>query len=821
MTRPPRSHRITEADIENSVVWPLLSGIEYLSIPPEQIASKKFIPPRDIGKGASFVRGFAPDYLVYANRLPAMAVEAKPPNEPAELAYAQARLYAAEINSAYRTGINPIHWILGTNGTTVLFGPWDAQPLVAWVIGVGGIQPGRETLTMVENAGWPALQALSARHSNLLQRERHSSPVYLFGGQARLNRRLGQNSLSDVMAPLIRRYFDTDSPEEKDEILEKAYVDSELTTRYARTFENFLRDKNVPIYAPSVKPLEPTKKSEKHFTEALNEYSQFLPPSGSIQLLIGDVGVGKSFFIERFEKYLLPPQLRPHLFWVYANFNTAPSTPALYERWICEQFVEAFKVAYYSDDPEIQLSVFAEKKREFDYTNFLIKDTDIHEYNRRLSIELSDWNRDPHVFARSAARYLIGDKRVGVVCVFDNTDRGSREQQLRLFEVAEWFKTQTRACCVVALRDETYERYKAVPPLDTFIHSNHFYIRPPRFVDVVRKRLQLALGSLSETPMRTSVTGLGHVVVPPERVAGFLDAVFRHLFASTTRKISWITEGLSGKNARSALLMFARLIYSPHIDERHFIRVGAADGQLSIPERAVLNALMKTDYLYFADDHGFVSNLFDFCDGTTTSDNFIRIEILAFLVDRRKITGDVLLEGYFQAARLCEHLGLMGYDPADVLKELNWCAARGLVTSEYAGDRTLVESDIVKAHASAFVHTTLLMNRLEFVANCALTMKMFDHELAARIGAYWSNPGEDNDISVGRKREIVRDLLAYFDYWAKRRETLFPLTRDIGVAPAIVRQGLERALAFEETRVPVGAPSGSAVKRKRPKHRRR
>ncbi len=821
MTGHVRAERITEADVENRVVWPLLTGIEYLSVPSAQIASKAFIPARDIGKGAALVRGFIPDFLVYASRLPVFAIEAKAPDEPVELAYAQARLYAAEINSSYRSGLNPVQWVLGTNGTQLFFGPWDAQPIVQWSIPKGGLQSGRETLEIVAHAGWPTLQAEAARHANLLRRERYVSAAYIFGGQAKLNQQLGPNSLSDALAPIIRKYFDTESPEEKDDILEKAYVDSDATTRYARAFENFLRDKNVPIYAPSVKPVDTERRRERHLTGALSDYAHFLPPSGSIQLLIGDVGVGKSFFIERFERFLLPEALRKQLFWVYANFNTAPPTPSGYEQWICDQFLESFKNEYYSDDPAIQLSVFADRRKDFDYANFLIKDADPHEYNRRLSAELSDWNRDSRIFTKSASRYLIGDKRIGIVCVFDNTDRGTREQQLRLFEVAEWFKTETRSCCVVALRDETYERYKNEPPLDTFVHSNHFYIKRPRFIDIVRKRLQLAMAVMPDGGLRTSVAGLGNVIIENSRVAKFLDTVFQHLFASTSRKISWITEGLSGKNARSALQMFARMIYSPHIDERHFIRVGTAGGDRAIPERAVLNALMKTDYLYFADDHGFVSNVWDFSDDTETSDNFIRTEILGFLVSRRKFIGDVGMEGYFHAGRLCEHLGLMGYDPRDVMTELNWCAKRGLIDSDYHGDRTLVESDVVKAHASAFVHTTLLMSKMEFAVNCALTMKTFDRPLAEKVANAWSNLGEDHDIGTHRKRDIVVSLIEYFEFWAKRREGLFPLSKDIGVAPGLIMEGLERARSYHEDLLARQPPSTSRSGRRQAGRRRR
>jgi GTPase SAR1 family protein len=788
--------RITEGDVESRIAWPILTRADLLGIPSQQIASKRYVPSRDIGKGSAFVKGFAPDYLVYSNRVPVFAIEAKAPDETAELAYAQARLYANEINSAYPSGQNPVKWVLGTNGTTVLFGQTDAQPTVVWQLD-GDLVPCAETSEIAAQVGWSALHAQGLLIGASLDRERYFSASFLFGGQARLNRRLGQNSLSDVLAPVVRRYFDTESPEEKDEILEKAYVDSDLTTRYARSFESFLKERTIPVQAPQIKPVEPHKRDEKHFTSALADYNLSLPTRGSVQILIGAVGAGKSTFIERFQRYLLPEALRENLFWVYANFNDAPPDPSKYEAWVCEKLVTAFKEKYFRGDPQIQLAVFADRKRDFDFANFLIKDNDPHEYNRRLSIELSDWSRDPRIFAESAARYLIGDRRTGIVCVFDNTDRGTREQQLRLFEVAEWFKAQTRACCVIALRDETYERYKNEPPLDAFVYSNHFYIRSPRFIDIVRKRLQLSMAALASAPITTSVAGVGKIIIPPERVSAFLDAVFRYLFSSSSRKISWITEGLSGKSARTALRMFARLIYSPHIDERHFVSISEGYPDKSIPERSILNALMKTDYLYYSEDHGFVSNIFDFSSGSATGDNFLRSEILQFFVDRRKFIGDIGIEGYYQVSSICEKMTSLGYDASDVLLELNWAVSRGLLTSDQFVDRHVVETDVLKAHASAYVHMSLLTKRLEYVANCALTMKIFNRPMAERIADIWNITRDDFDISFDRKKEIAKLTRDYLATWLQRRSSIFPLSVGSSTAAERLLESLEKILEYQ------------------------
>src|SRR6266849_7014835 len=76
-----------------------------------------------------------------------------------------------------------------------------------------------------------------------------------------------------------------------------------------------------------------------------------------------------------------------------------------------------------------------------------------------------------------------------------------QKNQLDAFQLALWFMHKTRAFVILQMRDETYERFKNQPPLDTFRTGITFHITPPRFLDVVKRRLDLTLEYL-ETEAR-------------------------------------------------------------------------------------------------------------------------------------------------------------------------------------------------------------------------------------------------------------------------------------------------------------------------------
>ena len=71
---------------------------------------------------------------------------------------------------------------------------------------------------------------------------------------------------------------------------------------------------------------------------------------------------------------------------------------------------------------------------------------------------------DPVKFAEAIARHYSGERHLGLVVLFDNVDKRTRDQQLKIFEAAQWFKDVTKGLILVNLRDSTFEAHKDEPP---------------------------------------------------------------------------------------------------------------------------------------------------------------------------------------------------------------------------------------------------------------------------------------------------------------------------------------------------------------------
>lgn len=109
-----------ESDVEQFFVIRLLKSLGYED---KNIHTKEITETRRIGKGKD-KKDYNPDYLIYVNKLPIIAIDVKNPMVNVDEGLKDAQLYAREINGDY-TGENPIKYCIGTNGLMLKISKWD------------------------------------------------------------------------------------------------------------------------------------------------------------------------------------------------------------------------------------------------------------------------------------------------------------------------------------------------------------------------------------------------------------------------------------------------------------------------------------------------------------------------------------------------------------------------------------------------------------------------------------------------------------------------------------------------------------------------
>jgi hypothetical protein len=750
----------SESDVEQKVIMPLLTGEAYLDIPQAMVFTKAYMAPTALDKDAGKKTGYFPDYTVWVFGFPVMVVEAKAPEVPAEVGYREASLYARHLNQQYRTGLNPCRSVLATNGKTVLFGYWDAPPeltleLSQIRIGTSGLEAlqSRCAAAVLDEYARSCLHQVHAEHV--------SYPIDYIGGPPVLNSKLPLNSFAAELSPILRRYFSSGSQENVREIAERAYVSSAEVTEYDRVLESLLKERLSLRRGSVVKTLEPGRYGEDNVARAISTFDKERPPRGQLQIIQGSVGAGKSLFIRRYKEMLQPDTDAKRTRWAFIDFNTGPPDLSNAQPWLCSAFVESFR----EENPELDLSSPEALRGMF--SRNLQKRRPIYDELAAASPEqaagikaqdLISWQDNPSELARGLAEYVLGSRHELLVVVMDNVDRLDLNGQLQAFQLSLYFMELTRCFITLQMRDETYERFKDKPPLDTFRAGITFHISPPRFIDVVKRRLELSLEYLAneaqEVQRYTLESGL-RISYPKTELGTFLREIYTELF-ERRHNISRVLEALAGRDVRRALEMFVSVITSGHLSETAITSNVMGARAFPIREHDVLKILMRTDYRFASENSGYIINIFHFEPEWQRPDNFILIEILYFLTANRKKKGEIGLEGYFSCRHVADELQRYGYVPEDTLGGLNYLLRKQLIAADHLNFSNVRFEDSVRILASGFMHVRVLSERLEYLYGVIPTTPFFYAPVAKHLSGIVERENRNGKVTAPNKLMLLR-----------------------------------------------------------------
>ncbi len=759
----PVTGEASEGDVETQVVVPLLTRPEFLGVPLEEIHSKNGISARDIGKGTKRKIGYIPDFCVYKHSLPVLVIEAKSPSNDTQQAYDEARLYALEINRSFPAGLNPCCRVLATNGKTILAGSWDADPAIALTVemAIAGTSAMDELAALI---GTDALQSLVRPISESLRANDFKRPFNQGPGPAQIASRIDPNTFAADLAPVLRQYFSSRDQSTEYEIYSRAYISSNEITSYDRILESFLKDRLSR--AKRRTEITTTRRKSDVITKTIAGFGESRPAAGDLQLVTGGVGVGKSLFARRYKEFLQPENIKEKNHWAFANFNNAPEDFKKWNEWVCEVFVQSIldegapiNLRDPGDQERVFASELADRKAFYDRMEAVQQGRGHLECAR----DIEQWRLDPLKLTKGISRYLQGDRGENLIVVFDNVDRRDAPAQLAAFQTALWFMDQTKCLVILQMRDSTFEAYKHQPPLDTYRTGQIFHISPPRFVDVVKRRLEISLEALAaEAPenvkfqTRTGIT----ISYPKNRAGEFLKGIYVDLF-QRTNNVSRVLEALAGRNVRKALDMFMAIITSGHMPEEIIASVAQGNGFRSFPEYRILRCLMRQDYRFFNNYSGFVANIFN-CDSKwERPSNFLIPEILFYLISQRKVRGDNGQMGFVAMPRLLMEMESRGFVRADVENAAHFCLSKELIEVETSSIHVIRPNDSIKASASGWAHMRLLSSRMEYLAAVLPTTPINDKTLSARVFDLMQGENRTGFIHYHQAVAVVEGFEAY------------------------------------------------------------
>jgi hypothetical protein len=445
--------------------------------------------------------------------------------------------------------------------------------------------------------------------------------------------------------------------------------------------------------------------------------------------------------------------------------NAAPVTANEIYAWLRREIIAGCRLSL----PEIDFEeldtlkkVFGDELAKFNKGVGRLYASQPSVYEIKLAEHLEALQKAEQLVANAHVRFTCAQRGKLFVVVLDNCDKKTRDEQLLMFEAAQWLQKEFRCLVLLPLRDETYDNHRDQPPLDTALKDLVFRIEPPMFQQVLMRRVQYAFkqmaGSGAEKLRFTLPNGF-QVDYPKSDQAFYLTSMVRSLFEHD-RFARRMIVGLSGRNMRRALEIFLEFCNSGHIGEDQIFRMRQSQGAYSLPFYQVATVLLRMNRRFYDSDYSYVKNVFAASKDDALPTYFCRYMILQWLRLNFNSAGTAGLRGYFPKGDIKCALSPLGLDIDIIDREFNYLLAAQCVIAEHLRVDTVADADLVRLGPAGFVHLDMLGN-ITYLAAVAEDTWFADRLQAERVASRITNI--ESHLHVQSVTENAGELVNYLE----------------------------------------------------------
>lgn len=325
-------------------------------------------------------------------------------------------------------------------------------------------------------------------------------------------------------------------------------------------------------------------------------------------LLIGDVGVGKSSFINYLTTVYIP-SLKTKSIFLYIDLGSSATLSTDIRLTILDsieiQLLESYSIDVQSAD--LVKNVYWPETKRFatSITGSLYKN-DSDKYNEKLTEHLASLasRREDHL--AKVLQFLSKSQKRQVIIFIDNADQRSENTQQKAFLVAQELSQSWHATVFVALRPTTFHSSVKAGALSGY-HPKAFSIAPPRIDKVIQRRLdfgiKLAAGDIKIEGISNAIKVNLHTLCDLMKVLKFSLIVNDALIEAL--------ENLSSGNVRRALDLVRDFFGSGHINTEKIISIYRETGRYTVATHEFMRSLIFGHSSHFDPSRSEFSNIFD------------------------------------------------------------------------------------------------------------------------------------------------------------------------------------------------------------------
>lgn len=790
-----------ESDVEQKIVYKLLSteepsGLGYNSY---NIYSKLNLRKLNIEKRNN-TKLYYPDYVIIIDGIPLVVVEAKKPGEDLVEAYREARLYALEINSLYTDHLNPCKLIIATDGIKLLAGNWDNGNPTYDINIKNWISADNDFGQFVDNFCFQKNIKIAGKIKEIIRTNVvYKKPLNLLGGKHIQNNQI-KNSFGETLSINYRHLFNPTDETERADIVSNAYVKVDKHLSHVDPIDRLIRKKISPS-------LTDTNEVENNIkpTEIITKLNNAHNYNNQVLLLIGSVGSGKSTFITYLKEVAIPKETIDHLAWIRIDLNNAPVNNIEIYSWIKKSIIEIIlkdNTGINVYDLESIKQIYETEFNNFDVLASSLLGKNSEKYSEKLFDEISKWQNDLDLTLKSYIHHFIHKKGKEFIVVLDNSDKRNLEEQLLMFEVANWIKDNIKCIVFLPLRETTFDHFRNEKPLDTVIKDLTFRINPPSLEKVIYNRVKYADRLVKKNDKNYYILSNGiRVHYPSTDELYYLKSILRSLFQNKFFKR--LISGLAGRDVRKGIEIFLDFCKSGHISESDIIQMKHSQGEYKIPNHIVSRVFLRGNRVYYSDSDTRIKNLFYSDPSDDFPNPFIRVAILTWLNERKRIKGPSGILGFFKIDNLLSDLSKLGHNADNILEELKNLNKNSMIISESQSTEQLEIDELISINSTGYIHLELLDN-IDYLSSCAEDVWYSKETVATTIAKRISNRDTFPHFSYHTVSNNSLDLIDYLNDYSKYFTTQKDFLADSSFSSPLDFEGLKNNIQNYRENIQIG-----------------
>lgn len=525
--------------------------------------------------------------------------------------------------------------------------------------------------------------------------------------------------------------------EVSDDFIRECYCASGALSQYSAVSKEILRHRYTTILgAQTLSPVRDKRGSSTSLrTEAVSAALTRRPI-----VLIGDVGVGKTFFLKHLirvdasellstSSVIYVDFLRESLLLEDVGLHLASAVQRVlkHDLGISVREDSLVRRAYKSELQEFSKGIYGPLAQS-DPTTYALKEIQL--------LETLVADRFEHL--RRILNQVKGERSTDFVLILDNVDHHTVDLQEQIFVMGQSLAEKWPVTAFIALRPDTFHSSLKGGSLSAY-QPRVFVVPPPRVDAVIEKRLLFARKQLEETGRLESFpSGL---TISSDNLLAYLDV----LIGALTGQGAFIEliDNMSSGNVRSALQMISDFVGSGYVSIQRILDLDSRGGRYIMPLHELMRSLMFGDGDFYDPVRSKIPNILD-VDTNDGREHFLTPMILA----AAEVNSDLKRKGFCSDVGIFQSCQSAGYSPQQVALHLDWSVKRGLL------EQQAEDSHNYRITQAGGYMRKVMLPRFAYLDAVVVDIPIMDASYRARI---------EVEHSIQDRLRRAGDLLDYLD----------------------------------------------------------